>query len=314
MGRCAQLVTDADRNLGALQAELKRGEEAEAKLKTMPVVTGDLSVEEATRAVGVTESELKHAQADAAKFKSLPEIEPATTTHAEASRLLGQLQTELKEVEEAEAALKALPPEGEEGRSVNECDEGVRMAEQRLAVWKTKTEADRIAGACQLNLEIVAALANTGVRKAKLEGKVGEFNARLKELCKLAGWKTVELDAEELKTSYNGWQYRFASTGEQYRIRAILQVAMAQMDGSDLLIFDEAGVLDGGGSRLDGTKSGRAGLFQLLREIEIPAVVLMTEKGREAVPDIARLDMGRSYWLEAGTLESLSDEAAQKVA
>ncbi len=307
--RCQARVTEAERMVGAIEAEVKRAQDAETKLSSMPKVECEMSAEEAQRAIGVAEAELQNAERAAEKLATLPE-ETATQTHDEALRLLGQLQAELKEVETAKAKLAALPESEESGGDVNQCRERVRLAEQRLQVWKQRSEADRIAGALKLNLDIVAALATTGVRQQKLVEKFTEFNAVLKALCTAAGWKPVEIDPDDIKTSYGGWRYSLLSEGAKYRVRTILQVAMAQMDGSDLLVFDGADILDGGKPLSDGVTRGRPGLIKLLATVKIPALVLMTEK-REAVADLARMQLGKSYWLSGGVLEPLTTAAQQ---
>ena len=310
--RCKKRVQEIERNLGALEADLAHAEEAEAKLKKMPAAECALSVEEAQRAVGSTEIDLQRARQAAERLSGLPKVEATAQTHAEASRFLGQLQAELKEVQDAQAKLAALPAEVEGGRDVNHCKESLRLAETRSKVWRQKTDADRTHANIALNQEFVGLLAPTGVRQQKLAEKVGEFNGNLKGLCKLAGWKLVELDAETLTMSYGGYQYRWLSDGAKYRVRTILQIAMAQMDGSDLFICDGADILDSG-PPLNGVTRGRPGLFKLLIGLGLPALVLMTAKGKEEVPDLTKVGVS-SYWIEEGTVNLLAQAAPAQAA
>jgi len=101
---------------------------------------------------------------------------------------------------------------------------------------------------------------------------------------------------------YGGRPYGLLSSSEQYRVRAALAVAMAQLDGSELVILDGADILDA---------PSRSGLFGLLESVGIPALVTMTLARREQVPDLAAAELGRSYWLSAGVVEPL---VAQEVA
>ena len=112
-----------------------------------------------------------------------------------------------------------------------------------------------------------------------------------------AGWKTVAIEAD-MALTYGGRPYALLSSSEQYRLRAVLQVAAAQFAGADLVVIDAADVLDG---------PTRSGLFSMLGEAELPAVVCMTLSRREQVPDIARAGLGASYWLEDGVLEPLAE-------
>jgi hypothetical protein len=74
-------------------------------------------------------------------------------------------------------------------------------------------------------------------------------------------------------------------------VRAIVQVAMAKLDGSDMVVLDAADVLDG---------TTRSGLFAMLEESGLPALVCMTLTRREQVPDLAASELGASYWIEDG--------------
>ena len=49
----------------------------------------------------------------------------------------------------------------------------------------------------------------------------------------------------------------------------------------------------------------RSGLFSMLGQAELSAVVCMTLSRREQVPDLARAGLGESYWLDDGVLEPL---------
>jgi hypothetical protein len=90
------------------------------------------------------------------------------------------------------------------------------------------------------------------------------------------------------------------STSEQYRVRAVLQVAMADLDHSAMVVLDAADVLDG---------PTRSGLFALLVEASMPALVCMTLSRREQVPDLAAAELGASYWIEGGVAQPLHELA-----
>jgi hypothetical protein len=46
----------------------------------------------------------------------------------------------------------------------------------------------------------------------------------------------------------------------------------------------------------------------MLTKTGIPAVVCMTLSRREQCPDLAKLELGRSYWLAGGILQPLQPE------
>ena len=110
-----------------------------------------------------------------------------------------------------------------------------------------------------------------------------------------AGWKVVAI-APDMALTYGGRPYALLSTSEQYRLRAVLQAAIARLAGADLVVIDAANVLDA---------PTRSGLFSMLGQAELSAVVCMTLSRREQVPDLARAGLGESYWLDDGVLEPL---------
>jgi len=279
--------------------------------------------EQAIHDLGVLETDLEHARAAKGRLDALPraaikaelaEIEElraalkeVTELRDEGQRVVGSAQAALRDAEAAKERLAGLPETTATEEEVNRYREGVRLAEERLHVWQSKSEADRIAARVELNQRIVAVLSPTGVRQAKLTTKFEEFNARLKSICEMARWKPIEID-KELDTSYGGWQYRLLSESAKYRVRAVFQVAMAQIDGSNLLAFDGADILDAG-EPINGLARGRQGLLRLLATLKMPALVCMTER-RQRLPDLMAMGLGRSYWIDDGMVGRAQEAAA----
>jgi hypothetical protein len=172
-------------------------------------------------------------------------------------------------------------------------------AEKTLADWRTKRDADRVHERIETNETALEILAPDGLRTRKLERVLDVFvSSQLAALSDAAGWARVEI-RPDMAISYAGRPYALLSSSEQYRIRCILAVAMAVLDGSDALVIDGADILDA---------PSRSGLFGMLGSAEIPALICMTASRREQVPDIERAGVGRSYWLTAGVLSPLTHE------
>jgi hypothetical protein len=74
---------------------------------------------------------------------------------------------------------------------------------------------------------------------------------------------------------------------------------MAKLDGSDMVVLDAADVLDG---------TTRSGLFAMLEESGLDALVCLTLTRPEQCPDLAAADLGCSYWIEAGVTRPLYGE------
>ena len=74
--------------------------------------------------------------------------------------------------------------------------------------------------------------------------------------------------------AYGGRPYPL-STYEQYRVRAVLQMAMARLDNSAMVVLDAADVLDG---------TTHSGLFALFSKQQLAALVCMTLSPTRASP------------------------------
>jgi hypothetical protein len=169
-------------------------------------------------------------------------------------------------------------------------------AERRLALFRQKREADDLYSKIAGNELVLELLAPDGLRAKRLSQVLEVFNSQvLGELAASAGWRPVTV-APDLSVSYAGRPYALCATSEQYRARAVLQLAMARLDGSSMVVLDAADVLDG---------PTRSGLFGMLEAAGLPALVAMTLSRREQLPNLATAGLGASYWIEAGIAEPL---------
>jgi len=114
----------------------------------------------------------------------------------------------------------------------------------------------------------------------------------------MADFKRVTVD-DTMDIRYGGRAYMFLSASEQYRVRAILQLCIATLDGSQMVIFDGADILD---------NAGRNGLLSLLVSSNIHAIVAMTFNKPESVPDLS--GVGKAYWIEKGICSEFNAQLA----
>ena len=174
----------------------------------------------------------------------------------------------------------------------------VTRAENRLAQFRKKRDADEIHRRIAGNDQILDLLAPDGLRGRKLAQVLDAFNrGPLAELAEAAGWRSVALDPV-MALTYGGRPYALLSTSEQYRVRVVLQVAMAQLDGSPVVVIDAADVLDA---------PTRAGLVHMIRASHLHALVCMTLSRVDQLPDLAEAGFGASYWIEAGRAEPMAN-------
>jgi hypothetical protein len=218
-------------------------------------------------------------------------VENGKSIVSAAQRARAEAATALQAARDAKHELDALPPPTEAAIDVDAARRELAEREEYLAGVRIKRKADEIAARIAANEIVIDILAPDGLRARKLARVVEAFNnACLKPLCEAAGWRPVEV-SQDFELTYGGRHYGLLSASEQFRLRSILQVAIAQNDGSAMVIIDAADVLDG---------PGRSDLIQMLAGARIPAVVCMTLSKRDQVPDLAAARLGRSYWIEAG--------------
>jgi len=175
--------------------------------------------------------------------------------------------------------------------------------EARRSAMLAKSHADLAYREIVEQLKIVEMLAPDGLRRQKLAQAVTRFNDQyLDPLCRAAGYPLVALN-DDLNIVYGGRPYYLLSESEKWRARAVLQVAIAKLDGSILVVLDGADILD---------VEGRNGLFDMLAsDEELYALVAMTVSARDKLPDLAAAGLGASYWMEDGNAEPLVQAQAQ---
>jgi hypothetical protein len=261
------------------------------------------------RRVNLAETRLEAAEAAPPASELKKRRDAIARIDGDVGRLTGQVQEADRAVDQARLAMQTaldaryrldkMPPPAEAEIDVEAAKAEVAAAEQRLTGFRQKRKADELHDKIMTNNAVIDILAPDGLRAKKLGHVLELFNtAQLGRLSLAAGWNQVTVDAE-MTFAYGGRPYALLSTSEQYRVRAVLQVAMAHLDGSAMVVLDAADVLDG---------PTRNGLLDLLEEAGLPALVLLTLSRPSQCPDLAEAGLGQSYWLSAGTARPLREE------
>ena len=262
------------------------------------------------RRINLAESRLEAAEAAPLAGELKKRRDAIARTDGDVSRLTGQVSAADRAVDAARlnmqtallarASLDKMPAEAAAEVDVEAAKAEVEAAEQRLTGFRQKRQADDLHDKITTNNAVIDILAPDGLRAKKLGHVLELFNtAQLGRLSLAARWNQVTVDAE-MTLAYGGRPYALLSTSEQYRVRAVLQVAMAHLDGSAMVVFDAADVLDG---------PTREGLFDLLAEAGLPALVAMTLSRPEQVPDLDAVGLGVSYWIQDGVAQPLHELA-----
>jgi predicted translin family RNA/ssDNA-binding protein len=197
---------------------------------------------------------------------------------------------------ECKAAVEKLKTIGSQkkqsGRFPDEIDIEIESLRDDINMITAKSEADKYHQQIERNAVICDALAPEGLRKTALESGLSKLNDALAVICKTAKWKTVEVQ-EDLSTDYDGRQYEALSQSEQYRVLATLQLAIAGIDKSDIMIFDGADIM---------MKAGRNGLISAVLKSGVPAIICMSFLDRKDVPDMSKIG-GISVWVDNGEVK-----------
>ena len=210
-----------------------------------------------------------------------------TALAIEAKRLVTESQQAEAEMNKAPAGTTGNGGDTETFRNA------LALAESRLKAFVGKNNADRLHTSISQNAELIAKIAPEGIRGDVLAKALKGFNERTAPICKASGWPTVGLD-NDFAAEYGGTPYLLLSESAKFRVRTVLALVMAQMDGSEAVIVDAADILD---------KTGRNGLFKALKLVALPALVCMTMDARELVPKLGAL--GVSYWIEGGEVSAV---------
>jgi hypothetical protein len=220
-----------------------------------------------------------------------------------ADRAVDRARVDMQVALDARRRVEAMPPVATFGAGdVASADAAAALerARRRLAAWRQKRDAYELQQKIAGNDLVLDILAPEGLRARKLARVIELFNvAQLGRLSLAAGWNQVTLDAD-MALAYAGRPYPLLSTSEQYRLNLVLQVAPAHLDKSAMVVIDAADVLDG---------TTRSGLFGLLEESGLAALVCLTLARRDQMPDLDELGCGTSYWLDSGLAQVMHPPA-----
>ena len=178
-------------------------------------------------------------------------------------------------------------------KAIDQARNLLSVAEQRLNAFQTKTKADRAYKSVIQNEIIVSVLAPSGLRQEVLTRDARRFfSDYVNKFAEIAKWQNLDIDGD-MTIRYGDRVYNLLSESEKFRVRALIQIAVANYEKAVAVVVDAADILD---------KEGRNGLLKILPS---HAVVCMTMNNQDEVPDLSRLNLGLSYWIENGETKQL---------
>jgi DNA repair exonuclease SbcCD ATPase subunit len=247
----------------------------------------------------LTKAEEAPSDTEMAKRREAWKEATAKLSHAEQTvrELEEQLTTTRLRLKEATQAAEKLAKRS----TVNETHEAdFQVAEQAYnSAVEAANAAEKLAKATQvatkiaLNSAVIDLLAPSGLRKQKLVAKLHDFSKQHLDpyTQSTATFKPITIDADTLLPLYGGRPYALLSGSEQFRVRTVLQIAFAMLDGSAMVLIDAADILN---------TAGREDLIGALDGLPIPAMIAMMFNHRKHAPDLTAAGLGHTYWIEKG--------------
>lgn len=203
----------------------------------------------------------------------------------------------LNESKDAAGKLSKLTQGNASQDQINAAREALRVAQSRHAAFGKKMRADRLLASIIQNTWISAVLDTSGVRQEVVCEYISNFLTNVvAPLSAEARWHELEISAD-MSLHYGGRAWAVLSESERYRVRTLLQLAIARLQNSAAVIVDAADILD---------KDGRNDLFRMLLRAQMPAIVCMTFPAPTVVPDLQAAGIGASYWIADGELKPLA--------
>lgn len=305
--QCAVLAEEATKHAATLEREAKSLRDAfhalpeeskDEQTKPCPHCSGAVVVRGGTLAKPSPRDPAEDARRAKARHDARVELDKAHAQRNDAYSAQHKAQAALSAARTAKAELKDLPPPGAatSDEQLEAAREGVRRDETRLAAFKRQREAAKIHDGLRINGAVIEQLKPEGLRLLKLREALRAFNERLSAICARAEWPRVDLD-ESLTVSFGGRPLVLLSASERFRASVTVQLALAEIDQSPVVVIDAADILD---------STGRNALMRLLRR-RIGSSVMCCTMQTQPPPTAGRPPVWRRYWLEMHTAHDVTE-------
>ncbi|MBF0308097.1 MAG: hypothetical protein HQL56_01025 [Magnetococcales bacterium] len=208
----------------------------------------------------------------------------------EISRAKKEVEVAEEKASTAVSAEEVLRLAGLEGKARNDC-----------LAFQAWTEATGYAGRAARLALAKEVLTQEGLRAKKLRSVLQQVNGLLASLSVAAEWGPVTL-LPGMDLAFGGHPFFLLSESAKYRCQATMQAALAILDGSQLLMFDGADILD---------SKGRMGLLGMLAKLpETTAFIIAMTAKRDYAETVSRY-FDACYWVQDGTVASIKTAKEQ---
>lgn len=146
-------------------------------------------------------------------------------------------------------------------------------------------------------LHISDELSETGVRKRRLKAILEEFNAKMLAVySKMMGVNAISIDLD-MNLSMGNRAYIESSGAEKFIMNFCVQLAIATLDNSPLIIIDGADIIQ--------YPNGRGNLLKTIRHTGLKGIITMSMKDEESCPVLSKNGIGNTYWINDGIVKEL---------
>lgn len=244
--------------------------------------------------------------------KSSADITKLQTDLSNVNSSINKLTQDLEAIKKAEKELAKINKELDKTSSTNPdaIQSDIETLKLNISNYNRWLRADQIHNEIEQDLTIANLLSPTGLRKQTLTSQIEKFNNDiLASLCKEFNTQLITLD-EDMNVYFGDNIYHIKdpdyllSKCEQYMVRTVLQVAIAKLDGSSLIIIDNADELN--------SPDDKSYLFNMVIKSQIPTLICMAMQPTEKIPNLSAVNVGITYKVDKGIVEPLENKENNK--
>ena len=214
---------------------------------------------------------------------------------SERLRTVGAIEQELKQ-KRREAALVGTAADPV---ATGDAEAAVNAAERDVEMLTVKRDADRLQASVVRWGRIAEQFGSQGVRAGLLMERLTRLNAGLAVLSDTADWPRVSFDGDNGGATWGDRPVSACSESEQWRAQAMIQLTLAAIQGSPVVVLDRADVLD---------DRELPALMRALRRVtgKVSVGVLVCRTGEPSSEETA----DRRYRMVAGMVEEAGGDDA----
>lgn len=146
-------------------------------------------------------------------------------------------------------------------------------------------------------LHIADELSESGVRKRRLQSILKLFNDNMLAIySKMMGVNNISIDLD-MNLSMGNRSYIESSGAEKFIMNFCVQLAIATLDKSPVIVIDGADIIQ--------YPNGRINLLKTVSQSGLKALITMSMKDEESCPVLSKNGMGKTYWINEGIVREL---------